>query len=437
MKKVKDCKGIALVWLILIIVLIIVVLGVGVIFLLKNNNNEGTSTAGQGINQESSNSPAPDKKVRKVLTSRKASFLITENNDLYAAGKYMLDSIGKNNVDYTKFRKIAENVEDVWISDENIVVYLDTNNTLYSIKREIAENSDFELDEYNNNVYKVMNNVREVRISGDNLTVITENNELYVGGSIKYNLTGSYDNNYLYKVMDNVKTGDCNSYAVAAVDTNDDLYVWKGEWKADDYLPKDPTKMYSDVKNVEVDDSSEKGTNIFILTNNDELYGYGKNGVGEFGSWTTKPITEPIKIKNDVNKVYESVTYAIFLTNDGTAYGTSGGETKVGGDDVEAPNLVKILDDVVQVDTELEDCYFVTKSGEAYKIDTGSDVIFSVEDMQNVEKLYDNVKQIIVGYERTLVLTNDGEVYAEGSNEDGILGLGDTEEITELTKIDF
>ena len=440
MKSTKECKGIALIWLVLLIVAVIAILSVGVYFLVRNINNGNTDSSSislEGQDQGKSNNVESSKKVRKVCVAEDASFLITEENELYATGEFLQDSLKTKDVDYTKFTKIAEDVKDLWV-DYDDPIFIDFNNTLYSIGAYITDKSNQVENEYYDKIYKVIDNVREVNVSELAITIITESNELYTVGVINSNIAA--ENSYhMQKIMDNAKTAYCSGLAIGVVDLNDDLYVWNGDGLNDSYISEQPEKVFSNVKAVKISYRVNSGHNdIFIFTNDDELYAYGENHAEQFGiSSREQVIEQPVKIKNDVKEIFPATMYTIILTNDDAAYGTymigEGSDTTSD----EAPNIVKISDDVVQAITDLNMCYIVTKDGGLYQVGDDETYGISAEEMKSPTKIYDNVKQISGSSYRMLILTSDGEVYAKGNNKNGILGVGNTEEVTEFTKVEF
>ena len=80
MKSTKECKGIALIWLVLLIVAVIAILSVGVYFLVRNINNGNTDSSSislEGQDQGSSNNVESSKKARIIW---KINTISTRNN---------------------------------------------------------------------------------------------------------------------------------------------------------------------------------------------------------------------------------------------------------------------------------------------------------------------------------------------------------------------
>jgi RCC1 and BTB domain-containing protein len=124
-----------------------------------------------------------------------------------------------------------------------------------------------------------------------------------------------------------------------------------------------------------------------VLTDNNDIFTWGKNDEGQCGTGTNEIVESPFNVKINENSNIKSIVcgnyHSLVLYDNGIVYGwgfNGFGQLGLGTND----------------------------------------------DQLKPIKILENIKQIDCGYNHTLALTNDGIVYAMGYNRHGQLGNGNT-----------
>ena len=147
----------------------------------------------------------------------------------------------------------------------------------------------------------------------------------------------------------------------------------------------------------------------YVLYPNGELFGWGINDKGQIGDGTTKNVTKPTKILDDVKKVFICKDNTYVIRADGTLWGWGSNESYIlgirGEDIYKRP--VKIMDNVVEVSFHYDSAgwyygnYFLTKDHTLLK--TGE-----VEDSYDaIQIIMRDVAQFIFPY----ALKTNGDLY--------------------------
>ena len=145
-------------------------------------------------------------------------------------------------------------------------------------------------------------------------------------------------------VLENIVKIEVGQYSSYALDV--DGTIWRWGYNANGRLGNgnatNQTKGAVKVLNEEGEEFSnvkdiQAGHDICIaITNDNKVYGWGKNSVGEFGNGTTDQSYTPIELENITDWKKISVNYynVGYLKNDGTLW-TSGQHTSLGYDEEE------------------------------------------------------------------------------------------------------
>ena len=291
-------------------------------------------------------------KTVSFYSVQSTSAAITEDNSLYMWGNGRLAGTGEESDVYTPV-KIMDNIKSIsfnnYYSTVSSIFAINLNNELY------MWGSYFDVP--NDNYYhdqlkplKIMDNVK----SANNHYVLTNENELYF-------VTSSG----IKKVLSNVKEYKCFNSNVGAITQNDDLYVWgsngmaqlgTGDTKDREY----PEKILSNVKDFTFD-----GVSAAIMTNGD-LYVWGDiPGIN-------KRQLSPINVKSGVktfsaNSNLFGITLMVITDDDKLCMWGNNKEGQAGCGNIQIQDTPKeILSDVKNA--YMTDCHTcaVTNAGDLY-----------------------------------------------------------------------
>ncbi|HHX50040.1 MAG TPA: hypothetical protein GX711_01215 [Clostridia bacterium] len=151
------------------------------------------------------------------------------------------------------------------------------------------------------------------------------------------------------------------------------------------------------------------GNESFFVMADGSLYGCGSNGYSRFPGQTDEYVLTPVRILDNVVAVDSASTknYAV----------TAEGDLHTWGAEVERPK--KIFENVSSISTNMQAALIVTRNGELYEIDVETDTL---------TKLMDNVRSASAGYGFTIAVKMDGTAWSWGKNTRcGSLGDGTTE----------
>eukprot|EP01084_Bolivina_argentea_P296001 509742_1 len=190
----------------------------------------------------------------------------------------------------------------------------------------------------------------------------------------------------------------------------------------------------------------------FIITQNNSVYGFGRNEEGQLGIGNKNNMFEPTLVNvTDSNELIKDIQcawdYSIALTNDGKVFGTDNYDL-YGGNGLESnenasfkwKQITKLNNIIsIYISTGISHTLCCDSEGMVYsfgcneygQLGIGSDdgnlnstpIIIPFFSNNNIF-----VTDVCCGEEYSLVLTNSGTVYAFGGNYNGECGLGNTNE---------
>ena len=173
------------------------------------------------------------------------------------------------------------------------------------------------------------------------------------------------------------------------------------------------------------------------IKNDGSLWAWGNNWSGQLGDGTKVEKLTPTKIMDSVNKVYANASFTMAIKNDGSLWVWGNNEYGQLGDGTTENRLVpiKIMDNIIEVSTysTWHKPYTMAIKNDGSLWAWGNNWSGQLGDGTKVEKLtpikiVDNVAQISIGYHNTMAIKNDGSLWAWGANYNGILGDGTTED---------
>ena len=446
----KD-KGITLIALIITIVVMLILAGVAISAVLSGDglfdkiNDAKVKTLSEQIN-EAISIYSLNKELENVkeelekypIIKNEENNYVTLDTELSSEDKenlpeelkYILlnlsiDSLNTNiptldMIDYTRFYKLDTNdynIPDEW--KDNLYICLDENTYGYKVLN-------IKGIEYNNEIIYILipfneeNNSQYILV-GNNTYKLYEDGTLKVLGELnnnsgiteeERNTKESWNEFNLLEInskfgnkMSLSENGDAKKIyfscgTVYVIDQNNDLWAWGTNnynklGLGHSYLITEPTKIYSNVKNVWAGE-----VNTFIVTIDGKIYGAGSNSYGALGQGNRNTYNSFIDIKisgitgNDIEEMYcavmtaDSVIIKCKTTVGGIAFGAgrnSYGQFGLGYNNSAQTTFIQLGDDFTSA----------------------------------------NANQIIYNGRSTFILKDNGDLYGCGNNETGCLGLGD------------
>jgi len=285
--------------------------------------------------------PVPEKELDNVAIIKETShlfFAITTNRDLYS-----LRNIG-NGLARRIPTKIMSNVLDV-TSNHSAAAVLTYDGDVY-ISGE--------------NYTHIMEDVRAIYGGSSRACIlaITNDNTLW---SIERNNIGTLaEREFIYtpkKILDDIKTVAKGTYfgKLAAIGIDGSLWVWESRTG---YAPDEiPRKVMDNAAQVFL-----RSEATFVLTTDDELWGWGSNRAGSLGDGTTTVREEPVHIISNVKSVARSSGWLFaVITHDNVlwAWGVNPDNSRVGEIVTNRFGPVRVLEDVVYA----TDIYAITSDG--------------------------------------------------------------------------
>lgn len=222
---------------------------------------------------------------------------------------------------------------------------------------------------------------------------------------------------------------DANQKKSAAVTDKGDLYIWgDGESR--------PIKVMENIKSVSLGNDF-----VMVLTNNGEVFAWGKNDKGQIGSGDTESqlfYEEPVKIMENVKQIDAGASHALAISETGDLYvwgdnilGEVGnGLAQMGKGTISANKEtvpVKIMEDVKQASAGLHVTLAVTENGDLFAWgwndygtigngefleEQGQDIIVVLEPLN----IMSNVKSVEIEFLTAAAVTEDNELYIWGDN---------------------
>lgn len=272
---------------------------------------------------------------------------------------------------------------------------------------------------------ELKDNIRDISSFADFTVGVSQDNNLYLWGNTKNNLTGI---DYT-QLPDEIKQGEiahaaAGSDHIIAVTTDGKVVGW-GNNSAGQYGKKvqanDPyTEMPEILLNGTIDASEVKqllcGYQATALVMNDgTMYMWGNNNA----MLSLPEFTKSDKYNTDVEKVAFSNYYAIIMRQDGTVTGgqtlTFNMQKAYSNKDGEIKNLRSYMDGrTVRDIAATNNCY-------AFVMDDGSVVVFGAAEYgeKDVPEINEEIVSISAGTRHFVAIGESGTVYAWGHNDGG------------------
>ncbi len=166
------------------------------------------------------------------------------------------------------------------------------------------------------------------------------------------------------------------------------------------------------------------------ITENGDLYTWGKNNKGQLGNGTTENSLTPIKIMSNVKAVSLGYEHSAAITENGDLYtwGDNSGGILGNGTERDSSIPVKIMSNVKSVSLDWEHSAAITENGDLYtwgwnrdgQLGIGTGVSLKI----TPTKIMSNVGSVSLGWNASAAITENGDLYTWGWNAYGQLGNG-------------
>jgi len=225
---------------------------------------------------------------------------------------------------------------------------------------------------------------------------------------------------------------------IAVITENGDLYMWgKSDWGQIGGSGEDvntPVKILSDVVSVDFSEG-----HAAAITQKGDLYLWGNNMAGQVGNGRSLEIqATPVKVLTKVKKVSLGNTFSGALCENGELYTWGGSQQNGFGTDTFKP--VKIAEDVADFEMNARNGGYVTTEGVLYMWGfNGWGTAGAGTTQTNIYtpvKIMDGIKSIHISECTTAAIAVNGDLYMWGENYCGQLGAGvENEEVYAPVKV--
>jgi alpha-tubulin suppressor-like RCC1 family protein len=187
-----------------------------------------------------------------------------------------------------------------------------------------------------------------------------------------------------------------------------------------------PVRVATDVQSF-----SAGGFHSLYVSTDGTLWAIGRNNYGQLGDGTTTRREHPVAIAQDVLFASAGPFNSFFVTTDGTLWGTGRNEYGQLGDGTNSHRLfpVRLADSVIAVSAGEQHTLYLTADGTLWGMGRntyGQLGLGSFTGNLSPVKIADGVVAIAAGSYHSLFINTQGELYAMGRNESGQLGGGTT-----------
>ena len=229
------------------------------------------------------------------------------------------------------------------------------------------------LNKWNHTVYSLNKGKLSIYFNGKKMDIVNPNQIMEFSSSTTQNLSiGNLYHNRLYTLNGMVDDFKIFDSSLSETDAKS-MYMTQNAQEQITSLPA--------IKKVVSGDA-----HTFLVSDEDELYGFGKNTKGQLGTGSSNSVLSPIKLFDQkISKVEAGSTHSILLTQDEQVYGT--GDNNFG--------------------------------------QLGLSTLSNIEKFTNINK--PNTKDIASGSQHTLLVDKKGNLLVTGLNKDGQLGVGNKE----------
>ena len=296
---------------------------------------------------------------------------------------------------------------------------------------------------------KLADNIKEV-ITGSTVYAIMENGELYAWGKNDHSQVGNYklfcdgiSTPTKVNIAGNVKKV-ITGRTIYAITESGELYAWgknKHGQVGDGYSGRDvlsPSKIELEGSVKEIITSPHNDKTVYAITENGELYAWGKNKHGQVGNGTLdKRVKRPAKVTlagNIKEIITGSTVYIITENGELYAWGKNNcGQVGNGTLDecVTIPAKVEIAGSVKKIITSYNGstAYAITENGELYAWgknkhgQVGNGTLDECITIPAKVEIAGNVKEVIPSYNGKAVyaIMENGGFYTWGRNNEGCL----------------
>ncbi len=291
-------------------------------------------------------------------------------------------------------------------------------------------------------------------------SIVDNNGNLFTwGGNANYQTDPTAINvankiNVTEPILTGVKKCIIASTHTITLMQNGDIKTWgSNQYLASNPYTTDTTTIYKDINNVLIENVKDIGANgyaNFIINQNNELIGFGKNAYNLIDP--SRPIDElltdlSVVITDNVSQIACGANHVLVLKTNGDLYGWGQNtSSQVNGLNTTSPlPITFIKSNIVKINCGLSHSAAIDKDGNLFV--WGSNHLrcsdpnqsTSVKVLLTETPLLTNIRDVFCGSSITRVIDNDNNLYSWGSNSNGTAdpSVTLTSEYTNINKIQY
>jgi alpha-tubulin suppressor-like RCC1 family protein len=358
--------------------------------------------------------------IKDVICGSYHTFILTVNNKIFAAGSNSTGQLGLGDYydrhEFTEIDWTNGNIKQVACGDEHTIILTENNEIFASGRNNYGQLGLGDLE----NRYEFIKiqwpfgNIKQIICGGDYTLILTSDNQIFASGNNENGQLGldNFDINQSIEFIkinefqltrENIKQVACGFAHTIILTENNNIYGFGSNTSGQLGLNDDDNiNLFTKIEwtNRNIKQIICEGDSTFILTDNNKIFASGRNNYGQLGFGNNDYVNEFTEIEwtnGNIKQIICGGEHSFILTDNNKIFAS--GRNSFG--------------------------------------QLGFDHINNIDQFTEIDWTRADIKQVICGYEYTILLTSDNKIYGSGYNRYGVLGLDNCAIIYGLTEINW